>query len=642
MALASKTSKETVKTAWRKMVGTRYLIEVRELLDEKTEEKLYHPVVFKDGRLAFSSGLLKDKEAAITWAVVNYHEDSGDLKELLREGGTTEIDIDIELVREHPKNKEVYGEENYSDLIKFMDVNEPEVSRIEINVQGLVVKGNRRTHVARLLNQKYDRLKFPRLPVRVRHYVNEDDEMKALLLDNAGQRQKTVEQKLKEWDLYKIIEERRARQRMSAGASSRWASEDDPTVIEFNKDEDKGVRSADKSARQAGFGSSGSARTAKKVNTFADSVQATHPQLATGLKQITNKSINAGHEIVRLAEQEGNDVAQQVIARIQAVPTAGAKKVNVKAAIADVKRENAIQQIGEKTLETQEERIKIYEGYSDQPSDNYMTPEDILKMVQDVFGEEGITTDMFADLTKRVPAKNHITIRENALDPKTKVEGNVWANILYSKQGACFEAIDREIRKNHINRVLVLAESGVLNNQRTQPIIADHKFIAMTYLGRIDFIPGEYLEYRKKKEKEARLREVKELTGNEDAVLTEEPEVETREAKNSRINSVFLFYDSVGDRIDQFIKIFGARGQIWYPQPISSTISSQIFNLPWENNEQIFMGHKLSVHELSNELWESRIDDQFIDDCSPDSRFAKATAIARCILETSSSKSLYL
>ncbi|MGH2414049.1 MAG: hypothetical protein ACRDEA_10230, partial [Microcystaceae cyanobacterium] len=239
------------------MVGTRYLIEVRELLDKKTEEKLYHSVVFKDGRLAFSSGLLKDKEAAITWAVVNYHEDSGDLKELLREGGTTEIDIDIELVREHPKNKEVYGEEDYSDLIKFMDVNEPEVSRIEINVQGLVVKGNRRTHVARLLNQKYDRLKFPRLPVRVRHYVNEDDEMKALLLDNAGQRQKTVEQKLKEWDLYKIIEERRARQRMSAGASSRWASEDDPTVIEFNKDEDKGVRSADKSARQAGFGSSG-------------------------------------------------------------------------------------------------------------------------------------------------------------------------------------------------------------------------------------------------------------------------------------------------------------------------------------------------------------------------------------------------
>ncbi|MGH8000009.1 MAG: hypothetical protein ACREPR_11405, partial [Brasilonema sp.] len=156
---------------------------------------------------------------------------------------------------------------------------------------------------------------------------------------------------------------------------------------------------------------------------------------------------------------------------------------------------------------------------------------------------------------------------------------------------------------------------------------------------------------RKKKEKEARLREVKELTGNEDAVLTEEPEVETREAKNSRINSVFLFYDSVGDcprgtaggdRIDQFIKIFGARGQIWYPQPTSSTISSQIFNLPWENNEQMFMGHKLSVHELSNELWESRIDDQFIDDCSPDSRFAKATAIARCILETSSSKSLYL
>jgi hypothetical protein len=642
--MTAKTQRKQSKTTYQKRIGFNYVVEVRSVfLDDGTE--MYQPIVVRSGHLVFSSGLMTDKEATITWAIMAYHDESGDLRDLLKSTKSPEIDIDPDLIREHPKNKEVYEDEDYTNLIKFMDVEEPEVSRIEINERGLVVKGNRRTHVAKLLNERNlaegKEPKFPRLPIRVKLYASEDDEMKSLLLDNAGQREKTLKQKLNEWNLYLAIEKRKGRQRMSMGASLRWASDDDEAeaLKEFN--EDKGKRSGDVSAKQAGLGSESSARTGKKVNTYAEQVKKSHPVLSDGLRKISNKSINAGHELMKISEEKGEDFAERVVRKIESTPSTG-KKVKIKEAIAEVLKEATEQEMGDKQPETYEDRIKIYEGYSDTASNNWYTPDDIIKMVQDVYGEEGITTDMFADLTKRVPAKNHITIVENALEPRTKVEGNVWANILYSKQRECFEAINRGILRGDIKRICVLAEAGVLSNQGTQPIIEAHKFLALAYRGRIDFIPGEYLEYKRKKERESRLREIKDLTSNENATLDgQEPEVETLAAKNSRINSVFLFYDSVGDRIDQFIKIFGARGQIWYPKSATSTLSPEIFDLPWEDDKQVFLGHLLSVSELSNGLWEARIDGEFADDASPDKESAKAMALSKCILQLRSIPSLY-
>ena len=131
------------------------------------------------------------------------------------------------------------------------------------------------------------------------------------------------------------------------------------------------------------------------------------------------------------------------------------------------------------------------------------------------------------------------------------------------------------------------------------------------------------MEYAKKLKQE----------GNGEAIPDIEP-IEAEAARNNRVNSVLFFYDSVGDRVAHFERIFGSRGQIWYPKSgaTDSTGSIDLLDLPWIDNKQIFLGQSLSVSQPEIDgLWEIQINGEFVDDSSPSAEEAQSLAIAKCI-----------
>ena len=111
-------------------------------------------------------------------------------------------------LRVHPKNLEVYGDENVDDLIK--SIKEIGIQHaLIVTTSGLIISGNRRYKAARLIG-------LVEVPVDIRVYKNELDEWEAILECNT-QREKTKEQRGAEGDLYDEIERRRAEERMLGG-----------------------------------------------------------------------------------------------------------------------------------------------------------------------------------------------------------------------------------------------------------------------------------------------------------------------------------------------------------------------------------------------------------------------------------------
>lgn len=111
-------------------------------------------------------------------------------------------------LRVHPKNLEVYGDENVDDLIK--SIKEIGIQHaLIVTTSGLIISGNRRYKAASLIG-------LVEVPVDIRVYKNELDEWEALLECNK-QREKTKEQRGAEGDLYEEIERKRAEERMHGG-----------------------------------------------------------------------------------------------------------------------------------------------------------------------------------------------------------------------------------------------------------------------------------------------------------------------------------------------------------------------------------------------------------------------------------------
>lgn len=103
-------------------------------------------------------------------------------------------------LRVHPKNIEVYGDENVDDLIK--SIKEIGIQHaLIVTTSGLIISGNRRYKAARLIG-------LVEVPVDIRVYKNELDEWEAILECNK-QREKTKKQRGAEGGLYGYIREER-------------------------------------------------------------------------------------------------------------------------------------------------------------------------------------------------------------------------------------------------------------------------------------------------------------------------------------------------------------------------------------------------------------------------------------------------
>lgn len=200
----------------------------------------------------------------------------------------------ISELRVHPKNIEVYGDENVDDLIK--SIKEIGIQHaLIVTTSGLIISGNRRYKAARLIG-------LTEVPVDIRVYKNELDEWEALLECNK-QREKTKEQRGAEGDLYDEIEHKRAEERMLGGIK---IDPGEPVP------QGRGPRSRDIVAKKVGLGSG---RHYEQVQVVRTAIKNLPEEQAKVLKVLLEKSTKTAYRVVK--ERLADRLIPDIIVKLQ-------------------------------------------------------------------------------------------------------------------------------------------------------------------------------------------------------------------------------------------------------------------------------------------------------------------------------------
>lgn len=124
-------------------------------------------------------------------------------------------------LKPHPRNKSIYGgkeaDDTFSELVRLIKEHGLR-TKIIVNEDGLIISGHRRYNALIELN-------YTEIECEVRHYNNEMEELRDLVVCNSGRRQKTRVQQLREGEAIYEIESWKASQRMIAAQNNRSAKE---------------------------------------------------------------------------------------------------------------------------------------------------------------------------------------------------------------------------------------------------------------------------------------------------------------------------------------------------------------------------------------------------------------------------------
>ena len=140
--------------------------------------------------------------------------------------------IDIQLLKSHPKNKEIYGQEdiiNLAESIKKNGLKNP----LLVNQNNIIISGHRRTYACIYLGIK-------EVPIIRIEFKNENEELERLLLENEY-REKTMTQKVEEGLMWEEIEKKKAKQRKIATQNNNKAKaevDNVPQQVEQGKTRD--------------------------------------------------------------------------------------------------------------------------------------------------------------------------------------------------------------------------------------------------------------------------------------------------------------------------------------------------------------------------------------------------------------------
>lgn len=160
--------------------------------------------------------------------------------------------IDINLLQPHPRNVEIYGNEDVSDLQQSI-AESGWIKPLTVNPEYMVISGHRRYLAAKALG-------YIELPVVVETFASPEAEMERLLRENEN-RGKTPEQQIKEGMTWEPIEQAKAEKREKSGNTRN-------PLQNFAEGEKGNVR--DIIARRVGLGSGETYRKGKAVVEFID------------------------------------------------------------------------------------------------------------------------------------------------------------------------------------------------------------------------------------------------------------------------------------------------------------------------------------------------------------------------------------
>ena len=213
---------------------------------------------------------------------------------------TTILAVPINDLIPHPRNAGIYGAEDVRALAARIEQSKW-VKPLVATSDNRIISGHRRWQAAKLLS-------LDTVPIEYRSFESEEDELEALLLENEN-RDKSIEQRVREAQAWEEIESERARKRQSTLNNIETAS----LVPNFAQASESG-KTRDKAASKVGMKRS-SYDKAKKVVKRADELREkgeTHKaeQLINTLNQ---KSVDkAFNQITRIDMDEQINGAMEV------------------------------------------------------------------------------------------------------------------------------------------------------------------------------------------------------------------------------------------------------------------------------------------------------------------------------------------
>lgn len=506
------------------------------LLQVAKVEKGYWGAIKRNLDIEWSNGVLADYENARGAVICKFHE----MKQILKPGVGA---IAPELLAFHPANKEVYDDtpERNQELVDQISAS-GKIYRISVSTDGKTISGNRRLFAALKLNKEAkeagSNIPFPTVDIEVKHYESDAEELDDLVRQNQH-RKKTMAEILKEFKILKEIEEKKARERIKGGKKVEGSGKKTQDIVADRVNEALGTDISGQTLNR-GLSALEWAQNVLTKGTKSD------VELSENIQELINgNKLTAANKIHKMYADEP-EIAQQVakrklgddanrsiegiakeVKREQAQKDAKAKLQRVKQRMSKKGGEDADSQAAELQA-----LVEAAIAVGAKPTDDYLT-NDMHKMLLIEFlapDTKQVDCDPFANLLKNsINAKVSYNVIDNGLD-KDWI-GTVATNIPFSIASHAIKALDRNIREGNTSMGGVIAQSGVLHNKSTQPILAYHKVSVCLHEGRVDFEPGEFL-------------------------LSQYPDKKTTSFDT---DTVTIYY---GDRHDEFREAFQSEGVI--------------------------------------------------------------------------------
>jgi len=210
---------------------------------------------------------------------------------------------DPRTLKPHQKNSAIYGEsEDATELIELIRIS-GWVKPLVVTPTGTIISGHQRCKAVLALG-------WESILVEVREFPDELAELEALLLENAS-RLKTTEQKVREGEAWKEVEETRARLRIIAAQNNNSGR---AAVQNFAQLLTSKGKTRDRIAHRVGLGSGYTYAKAAKVVTQIDSdTSVGHTEVAQVLRKTLNEqSVDAAHALLLKTPEELTHIANLI------------------------------------------------------------------------------------------------------------------------------------------------------------------------------------------------------------------------------------------------------------------------------------------------------------------------------------------
>lgn len=197
--------------------------------------------------------------------------------------------VDISMLKMHPKNAEIYGDEDVTALKQSIEES-GWIKPLTVTPEYVIISGHRRYHAALQLG-------YTELPIEFETFASEEAELERLLRENEN-RDKTPEQQIREGMTWEPIEEKKAKKTQGTR-----------TDLNFSKKFEKSW-SSDIIARRVGLGSGVTYEKGKEVVLYMDSMWSERGDILR--MTLNDESIHAASKLMKKYVQKDEEVVQKL------------------------------------------------------------------------------------------------------------------------------------------------------------------------------------------------------------------------------------------------------------------------------------------------------------------------------------------